>query len=155
MPGYKGHMVGALVAVGLTVVCLSYAGYRLAPALFAQGLFFAWLGGLFPDIDTKSKGQQLLYATLFVVLAVLLVYKKYVISAVLALVAFLPLFVKHRGLLHSFMFIILITSAGVAACSLQFPLYAAAAVRNGLFFLVGVFSHLILDFGPRRMFKRR
>ena len=155
MPGYKGHMVGAFVAVGLCVACFSYVGYHLAPALLAQGIFFAWLGGLFPDIDTKSKGQQLLYATLFIILAVLLLYKKYVISAVVALVAFLPLFVNHRGLLHSFVFITLITSATVAACSLQFPVYAAAAVRNGLFFLVGVFSHLILDFGPRRMFKRR
>lgn len=154
MPGYKGHMAGALIAVGLCIAGLSFVGYALAPVLFAQGVFFAWLGALFPDIDTKSKGQKLLYAILFVTLIGLFVYGKYLMGAAITLCAFLPLFVNHRGLLHSFTFIMGITFICVAACTLQFPLYASAAMRNGLFFLVGVFSHLILDFGPRRIFKR-
>lgn len=147
-------MAGALIAFGLCVACLSYIGYHFEPALVAQGLFFAWLGALFPDIDTKSQGQKLLYAALFVVIMILFVFKKYMLSAVLALFAFFPLFTNHRGLTHSLLFITLLTFAATAGCVLQFPACSTAAVRNGIFFLVGAFSHLLLDFGPRGLLKR-
>lgn len=155
MPGYKGHMLGACAAVVICVAALAWFGYRVSPLYFLQGLFFAWLGALFPDIDTKSKGQKMLYAVLFVLIVALLLYKKYVIASVLALMAFMPLFVNHRGIFHRFWFAALITAAAVAGCALQFPWCAAATVRNGLFFLLGFFSHIALDFGLLGLWRKR
>lgn len=155
MADYKGHMVGAFVAVGAFMAAAAFVGYRLKPIFFLQALFFAFLGALFPDIDTKSKGQRLLYMILFCLLLILLVYKKFLIAAVIALMSFVPLLVHHRGFLHTVWFSVFFTTVSVVICSLQCPAYAAAAVRNGLFFLVGIFSHLLIDFGPRRFFSKR
>ncbi len=70
MPGYKGHILGALV------VNSAYAGaLALAPPTLLEtnhhivsdvqllvGLFvIAVLFGLFPDIDTNSKGQDIFF----------------------------------------------------------------------------------------------
>ncbi len=148
-------MVGAGAAVVATMMLLAWCGYRLESSVCAQGLFFAWLGALFPDVDTKSKGQKLVYAVVFVLTVTLLCYKKYLVAALVAIVSFVPLFTNHRGLFHRTWFAAAVAALGVVACSLQFPAGSASAVRNGLFFMVGFLSHLLLDFGFFGLLRRR
>jgi hypothetical protein len=55
MPGYRGHLVGGTVAFALVCVITN-------PPFSAIGrselLLLTCLGSLFPDIDTKSRGQR-------------------------------------------------------------------------------------------------
>lgn len=154
MPDYKGHLVGAFAFLGLSLAALGCAGYYLKPIVVAQGLFFVFLGALFPDIDTKSKGQRLFYAVMFVAMMGLLIYQKYLAGLALAILGFFPLFVKHRALFHKFWFATMLVVAAVLGCALYWPAYTNAGIRNGLFFLVGILSHLVLDFGVRGLLKR-
>ena len=154
MPDYKGHLIGAFAFLGLSLLVLSAAGYYLKPALVIQAAFFVCLGALFPDIDTKSKGQKFFYAVLFVTMIGLLICKKYYIGLSLALFGFLPLFSNHRGLFHTFWFAAVVFITAIIGCALYCPVYTNIGIRNGLFFLIGVISHLMLDFGMRRCFKR-
>ncbi len=66
-------------------------------ACFAIGV----LSGLWPDVDTKSKSQQIFYR-LFLIFNVVLIYKGYYsMSAFFGLFAMLPLIGNHRGWTHS------------------------------------------------------
>ncbi len=66
-------------------------------ACFAIGI----LAGLWPDVDTKSKSQQIFYR-LFLISNVVLIYEgHYAISAFFGLFAMLPLIGNHRGWTHS------------------------------------------------------
>jgi membrane-bound metal-dependent hydrolase YbcI (DUF457 family) len=147
---YKGHMIGALLFLIASLMMLAAAGYYIKPLFIMQAIFFVILGALFPDIDTKSKGQKLFYAVLFIVVIGLLVYKRYYAGLALALLGFCPLFVNHRALFHTFWFSGVVVIVLVLGCHFYCPAYTNAGIRNGLFFLVGVLSHLILDFGPRK-----
>lgn len=68
----------------------------------------AMLAGLWPDVDIKSKSQQVFYR-IFIILNIILIYfglyqgkREYVnISAILGLFAMMPLIGKHRGWTHS------------------------------------------------------
>ena len=154
MPGYKGHMLGAFVFLGLSLMASAAAGFVFQPALVAQAAFFVFLGALFPDIDTKSKGQKLFYAVLCAFIIGLFVYKKYYAGLALALLGFLPLFSNHRALFHKFWFAGIVAGALMIGCAFYCPAYTNVGIRNGMFFLVGVLSHLILDFGLRGFLKK-
>lgn len=155
MPGYKGHFFGALLFFVIILAGLLFFQCSASWKICAQGLFFTILGALFPDIDTKSQGQKLFYAVLCIVLISLICYKKYLLGITIALLGFIPLFSRHRGLFHSFWFAAVLVSVCISVIVLQFPLYTALAIHNGVFFLVGVYSHLVLDFGLRRALRRR
>lgn len=153
MPGYRGHMIGAAVAFAGVVGAVMWLGFSMEGEALASGLLFTFLGALFPDIDTKSKGQKLLYACVVATLVMMLIYKKYCGAIIVAIVSFLPLFVKHRGLFHKFWFALLVAISAAIACSLQFQMHRAA-VHNSIFFLVGFVSHLVLDFGVVGIWRR-
>ena len=75
MAGYKGHILGALIVTGLYLVALATLftvdeAYRQfsqmemvgwGTVLMGVGLMF----GLWPDVDTNSKGQNLFYTEVF------------------------------------------------------------------------------------------
>ena len=54
-----------------------------------------------PDVDIKSKSQQIFYRIFLVFNAILILREHYIESAVLGLFAMLPLIGKHRGWTHS------------------------------------------------------
>ncbi|MAP92184.1 hypothetical protein CMK15_11600, partial [Candidatus Poribacteria bacterium] len=67
----------------------------ILPALFCFTISF--LCSLWPDVDIKSKSQQIFY-TLFATINLILIFKElYQISAFLGLFAMLPMLSKHRG----------------------------------------------------------
>jgi len=77
MASFTGHIRGAaittLIAVAVATVAMHYTGHLAAyltvnewPKLLIL-LAIGILSGLFPDIDTHSRSQRILYATMLVV----------------------------------------------------------------------------------------
>jgi hypothetical protein len=146
MSSYKGHIVG-----GVAAFCFSFFAYttlyqhQQASAL--ELFLFCLFGSLFPDIDTKSKIQMLLYRSLAVGFVALLImgYTHALIAGGFAIL--LPLIVPHRSIFHNKWFITAFVAGIAAWAGLFYPHYIERITTNALFFLIGMYSHLILDFG--------
>lgn len=153
MPNYKGHLVGALFCYVVTIFGLALTTWSF-PVLM-QALIFTCLGSLFPDIDTKSKGQKIFYFFGVIAVILLIMQQRYHLVACISVLGFVPLLVRHRGIFHNIWFCTLLVGGFVAVCSHIFPIHSQSILRNGLFFFLGLFSHLVLDFGLRRVLKFR
>ncbi|MDE0298085.1 MAG: metal-dependent hydrolase [Candidatus Poribacteria bacterium] len=175
MSMFREHYIGGLVAYTLFFVL------SLGASLFAQvamqvpldrnptvsinpwnvGACFviAVLSGLWPDVDIKSRGQQIFYRIFLIFSAILILRKQYLQSAILGIFAMLPLLGKHRGWTHSRLTMLLLP-----AVFLVLPFYFENAavnldslnsvenmnlIRSGLPFytasLIGYATHLHLD----------
>jgi len=154
MSGYKGHIAGA-VAVNAAFI----GAVKFMPGTILErwnsslddwqlliGLFIiAVLFGLFPDIDTNSKGQNIFYGIAFVAEIILVLTGKFEPAAYLGLLAMTPIVGKHRGWTHSKLAMILVPLPIVLVpylhnhhvWTLGIVIYGAA--------LAGYFSHLLLD----------
>lgn len=153
MPGYKGHLFGGFVFYLLAVVLCSLTHWPASRLV--QAFFFTSLGSLFPDIDTKSKGQKVFYFFCFITLVVLVMQQRYQLVACVSIFALVPLLVNHRGLFHNIWFCAALVGGTVALLTNLFPLFTTSIVYNGAFFFLGLFSHLFFDFGLKRLFKVR
>ena len=156
MAGYKGHLGGAMVfyAGYLALLALVFSvdraylqlseveliGYPLV--LFGLCLMF----GLWPDVDTNSKGQDVFYTLFFLVDAILIATRKFEQAAYLGLFAILPILGKHRGWTHTYWAMLLVPSPLLVLPIVLFP---ESAPLSGLPFygaaVVGYFSHLFMD----------
>ncbi len=125
----------------LSIINLTNASYILA----------SLLGGLFPDIDIKSKGQQLLYALIIPLLIAALMAQKIVFSILLAALGILSPLLPHRGITHELWFVLTAPLLGPLLTSIHCPEYINYAHMLYLFFVIGAISHLILDFGPTEL----
>jgi hypothetical protein len=152
MPGYKGHIAGGSLLYALILYPLYYLVH---PSFYhaAEWFFFLIAGALFPDIDTKSKGQYLFYYAVAALLLFLFINRCYELAAVCGILALIPLLVHHRGLFHETWFVIMLplTIAGIATTCV--PHYAAPIFIDAIFFIVGALSHLCLDRGIKRVFR--
>jgi membrane-bound metal-dependent hydrolase YbcI (DUF457 family) len=143
MPGYRGHSVGGLLVFG----ALRYALNGLNPTLLTsfEWLACALLGALFPDIDIKSRGQNLFYLALAVGYGLALMAGKLAWSPFFVAAALFPMLMRHRGLSHNLWFAVAISVSTGLGLSIVFPAHAQAAWFDALFFGAGIFSHLALD----------
>jgi membrane-bound metal-dependent hydrolase YbcI (DUF457 family) len=155
MAGYKGHLAGATVfAVGyLTVLGYAFsidAAYQQFSVLEQVAyplvlVVLALLFGLWPDVDTTSKGQQVFYSIFFVTDVFLIVTEQFQAAAYLGLVALLPVLSRHRGWTHTWWAMLLIPSPLLILPYLHvpgrpfvgLPFYGAA--------VIGYLSHLVVD----------
>lgn len=151
MPGYKGHLAGGLTAYALTIFICSW--YSNSYAQLAEWLTCTLLGSLFPDVDVKSKGQNIFYVVLFIGALILLAQQRYVTLSYVAVLAVIPLITRHRGLLHRFWFILLAVAGSAYALVQWYPTLESRIYVDAGFFLIGAASHLYLDLGLKRMFK--
>lgn len=144
MPSYRGHVAaGCCVYLGTLLLTRDYA--TSMPVHWAELFIFTLIGSLFPDVDTKSKGQQLVYALSFL-LVIFLVAQGYVIAALgISLCCFLPLLGKHRGIFHDPLFLMCGIGCACIALLHNFPRYKMRILYDTLFFLCGVISHIVLD----------
>lgn len=154
MANYKGHIVGGAVVGAVYVSALNYmpgdvlakTGGILSDWQTVAGLLvLSMLFGLWPDIDTNSKGQDIFFGAAFV-LDVLLIANGYLeAAAYFGLICMFPILGKHRGWTHSKwamllvpLPIVLVPYLNKSSILATYMLYYGAAVA-------GYFSHLLLD----------
>ena len=176
MSMFREHWIGGLVAytsffaISLAATLIGFFAFRqpidwnptvsLEPLNIAACFVIAFLSGLWPDVDIKSKSQQIFYR-LFLISNVLLIYKGYyAISAFFGLFAMLPLIGNHRGWTHSKLTMLLLPAVFLILPMVYFhrdqldrnELLAAqnlVLLKGGLPFytasLIGYATHLHLD----------
>ena len=153
MPKYKTHLIGGL-ATFLLISVISYKTQKFNFTLEQSLLFLplCLLGSLFPDIDTKSKIQKWLYYLIFFMILTTVLTKKWLALSFFSLIAFIPLLTNHRNLTHKLWFVFLIPlSIPILAFQYNKTLFISA-LASYVFFASGAFSHLLLDFGPFKLF---
>lgn len=154
MPGYKGHIAGAVAANTVYIAAvktihpqtINDTANLLSQTEMLAGLFvIAILFGLWPDVDTNSKGQDIFYGLAFIADVVLLSTGRVEAAAILGLLAMTPILSKHRGWTHSKLAMVLVPSPFLIIPYLYRPeiLHVALLIYGAAFF--GYFSHLLLD----------
>ncbi|MCA9336683.1 metal-dependent hydrolase [Candidatus Saccharibacteria bacterium] len=154
MANYRGHLVGGFVgglAYTLLVMWLplaqmaEYAQVLSGVEPIALVFVIAMLFGLFPDVDTNSKTQDLFFWLAFPTDIYLIWKGKLQMAAYLGLIAMLPVIGHHRGWTH----------ARWAPWVVPLPILIVPYLYNDrmlpmsvVFYgaaVVGYYSHLLLD----------
>lgn len=143
--GFRGHAGVATLFFIVIAVCGRLFGVPWG--ILCVGGAFVLLGGLFPDIDTASRGRSFFVILLFSAILVSVLRGFYFTAALLFAIAIFPLLSRHRTLFHKFYFLVFLTGVFCWTAYLFFPSFKMEIVRNGAFFLAGCFSHLVADFG--------
>lgn len=156
MASFSGHLWGGMIATGASIALVGagmyYTGHltpylvldewiRL-PLLVAVGL----LSAFFPDIDTGSKSQRILYGVMLIGDITLIWQHHYESAALLGLLAMIPPLGKHRGWTHAWTTAV----AAPAVVFFGFPLLMNREIHPFLvacYFVSvsGYVSHLALD----------
>ncbi len=155
MPNYKKHLAGGCIIYGL----INYLNIKLDlfPVdlnLQMQALAACLIGSLFPDIDTKSKIQKYIYFMILVMSIYLMAIGLEYQAGIITTMSLLPLIVSHRGLFHRTWFIIMCLSIGNYLCYLNQACWFKNCAYLSVFFLIGVISHIWLDMGWKKLFKK-
>ena len=117
MSMFREHWIGGLVVytsffvISLGITLTGIFAFRqstawnptisLEPLKIAACFAIAILSGLWPDVDIKSKSQQIFYRLFLIFNAILIYQGYYSISAFFGLFAMFPLIGNHRGWTHS------------------------------------------------------
>jgi len=154
MANYRGHVVGGIVA-GLLVSAGSYlvtsgnlpdGGALMQDWQLLGGVtLLAVLFGLWPDIDTNSKAQDLFFGIAFVFDVVLLITEQYAAAAFLGLIAMTPIVGSHRGWTHSKIAALLVPTPILIIPYLANNYVGQTAILLYAGSVAGYFSHLLLD----------
>lgn len=154
MANYKGHIVGGFLAGAVYSAVLLFV--PVAAFAAAAGVLDGWqaivgvfiistLFGLFPDVDTNSKAQDIFMGTAFVVDILLIISGELEAAAYLGLVAMTAIIGKHRGWTHSrwAMFVVPLPILLVPYFYNQAILPVSVVYYGAA--VAGYFSHLLLD----------
>jgi membrane-bound metal-dependent hydrolase YbcI (DUF457 family) len=151
---WKGHIAGGVGAGTVYYAAISYvpidrlaehAGLLQDWEAIAAVIVIAVLFGLFPDVDTNSKAQDIFFGIAFP-LDILLLWSGHIqAAAYLGLIAMLPIVGHHRGWTHKkwAMFVVPLPILLIpylyndAILPISAVYYGAA--------IAGYFSHLLLD----------
>ncbi len=154
MANYKGHIAGGLGTGGLILGTLNFLPYNVLPTtqqvlndwhLTLGLLILAALFGIWPDIDTNSKAQDMFYGIGFVLNIFLIWTGAFKLSALLGLLAMTPIVGKHRGWTHSKLAMILVPTPILAVSYLSGEYIGPIGYLTYLVAVGGYFSHLLLD----------
>lgn len=154
MANYKGHIVGG-VAAG-TVLTLALVYVPIAQFTEAVGVLQSWqataavfiiamLFGLFPDVDTNSKAQDIFVGTALIIDILLLLNGQFQAAAYLGFIVMLPTVSHHRGWTHSKWAMVLVPLPIILVPYLANHAVLPAAVVYYAAAVAGYFSHLLLD----------
>jgi len=154
MANFKGHIAGGLGVGVLYVTALNYLPGELLEKtggilgdwqMVAGLLILSMLFGLWPDIDTNSKGQDIFFSAAFGLDVLLIAYGYIEAAAYFGLICMFPVLGKHRGWTHSKLAMILVPAPIVLVPYLnKSTLLATYLVFYGAT-VAGYFSHLLLD----------
>ena len=155
MAGYKGHIAGATLLGGAYLASLVYlftidAAYQRFTVLERIGyplalLTLALLFGLWPDVDTDSKGQEVFYSIFFAADLFLIVTEQFQAAAYLGLVAVLLVLSRHRGWTHTWWAMLLVPSPLLVLPYLHMPERPLVGLPFYGAAVVGYLSHLVVD----------
>ena len=146
MPGYKGHIAGALAGTGAALGGAWWLRlYRPEPTVMLTLAAVAVLGALFPDVDTNSKGRHLYYRAAALAAAALILFKQYRIAAILGFCAMLPAIGSHRGWTHTWWAGLIIPGAALIGAAAFLDVSWQTLVPYYLAAVLGYYSHLVLD----------
>lgn len=73
--------------------------------------------------------------------------QKWLQASLLSILSCVPILSKHRGIFHNFWFIATLIALLLALIKYAYPCYYTLVYYDALFFMLGVFSHLLLDKG--------
>lgn len=154
MANYKGHIIGGLASSGVYAAALTVTPIqRVAESadllhswqVFAAVLVIGVLFGLFPDVDTNSKAQDIFFWIVFPLDVLLLATGNIQAAAYLGLIAMLPIIGHHRGWTHSKWAMLLVPLPILVIPYLHNQtLLPVSAMYYGAA-VAGYFSHLLLD----------
>lgn len=153
MPGYKAHIsfAGFWYCIVLFIVCRLYNPSTL---FLLELAFCIMLGALFPDIDIKSKGQKYIYTGFFIGAIPLLFMKQYIIVAFAGWLCCIPMMVKHRGIFHDPLYMSFFILVGWYVLYLYYPVNAIQYIWHFICFIIGMHSHMVLDYGVMSYVKK-
>lgn len=155
MPNYKKHLAGGCLVYGLlTYLTVKLNLAQLDVNLQIQALAACLIGSLFPDIDTKSKIQKYIYFMILALSIYLMANGLAYQACILTTMSLLPLVVSHRGLFHRLWFIFMCLGLGNYLCYLNQACWFKNCFCLSIFFLIGVISHIWLDMGWKKLFKK-
>ncbi len=154
MANYKGHIAGGLVAGAAYTAILIFVpiatfteaahvleGWQATAAVFVLAMLF----GLFPDVDTNSKAQDIFLGLAFVVDVLLIATDHLQAAAYLGLIAMLPIVTHHRGWTHNKLAMLLVPLPILLVPWLyNSEMLVPSVVYYGAA-VAGYFSHLLLD----------
>jgi membrane-bound metal-dependent hydrolase YbcI (DUF457 family) len=154
MAGYKGHVTGAVLVGAAYIGALQVLPGSIAAQ--AHGILSNWqmlagllvvavLFGLFPDVDTNSKGQNIYFGIAFVSDVILIATGRFEAAAYLGLLAMTPIIGRHRGWTHTYLAMVLVPLPIILIPYLRnHQLWAMGLLLYGAA-VAGYFSHLLLD----------
>ena len=154
MANYKGHIAGGLATGVVYVVGLGFlpgellvqTGGLLSNWQMVAGLLvLSMLFGLWPDIDTNSKGQDVFFGAAFLLDVLLIAYGYLEAAAYFGLICMFPIIGKHRGWTHSRIAMILVPLPIVIVPYLNKTTILATYLIFYGAAVAGYFSHLLLD----------
>lgn len=152
MPNFKGHLFGGLLFYGIVVFLFSLG--KIAWSTQTYWLAATLAGALFPDIDIRSKGQHLYFKILVLLLVLCLFLQAYIPVVMILFFSLLPLIIPHRGLFHDLGFIAILCIFTDLVLIYLMPHKVHTIATTTVFFVVGVLSHLLLDKGFKKTFKK-
>jgi hypothetical protein len=154
MANYKGHIAGGLGAALAYVAVVMWApvtyfaeaagvlhGWEALAAVFVLAMLF----GLFPDVDTNSKAQDIFLGTAFIVDVILVATGRIQAAAYLGLIAMLPIVSHHRGWTHTKWAMVIVPLPLLVVPYFYSPTMLPVSVVYYGAAVVGYFSHLLLD----------
>lgn len=153
MPNYKGHLVGGAAAYGLLFFAI-FAAKKPSIIVAGEWLLFTLAGALFPDVDIKSKGQKYFYYVILLFLIVFIIQRRFEMLSYCSFIIISPMLVKHRGVFHNPLFVIVAPLVIWMLISIAVPHVVQQLFYDTLFFIVGALSHVWLDLGTRQMIRR-
>lgn len=152
MPNYKGHIAGGIAAYIVVLVLASYLSLSVPLHLGIAGVS-CLAGALFPDVDVKSRGQNLFYLGIFIIVGYFFLIGNMFNAALLGFLSLVPMVVRHRGLFHRLWFVAGIACALAFFVHLSVPAYTLKSFTAAFFFSLGALSHIWLDMGFKSLFR--
>jgi len=151
MPKYKTHLCGGFIT--FCVILFVLIQLKISSNLLVSFIYLAscLLGSLFPDIDTKSRIQKIVYYPLFVIIIYAIFVQKWALASLISVLAFIPVLANHRRLTHKRWFVITIPLSIPILIYHFNQQFLIESFISYLFFVFGAISHLLLDFGIKRI----
>lgn len=143
--GWKEHtLVGVVVFISLFFALQSIRQLPNDPIQLGIMFGLTILAALFPDVDTNSKGQDIVYGALVIIDGYLIYRGLYQEAAILGFLALMPVVTQHRGWTHSYLAALILPLPLLYPSIFHIPvLFSGSAMYAAA--VSGYVSHIFID----------